>query len=899
MAACWLVVALCGGVAAQPAYGAAPPAPAAPAEQAPAGSAEQAPAGPTEQATGGADPEPTLPTAADAAKRPAAGGDATGGEPGKGAAETPAARPPADLPERILLRDFLVLPRVGSYGGRPVQLDPIDASIATGRWRPPAEGDTVIAASGNAARWKAETTDADGRLSGPATSGGYAYTAVDSAESRVMILRATRHAAVRLNGQWLAGDPYGYGAPHLPVRLRAGENTLLFHLAQPGFRAELVEVEPGVSLSADDATLPDVPADGADRLWAALPVVNTSDTPLIGGELRVTIGDEEKTSRLPTVEPLGVFKAPVRLPEIAPGEGAVPMTVALHLPRLDTQAMSPDAAAKVTLELSRFDPGARHTQTFVSRIDGSVQPFTVVPATAAASDDATGIILALHGLATDHKAFAKYYTAKPWAHIVVPQNRRPFGFDWEDWGAADAMEALGYAKKRLEHDPRRVYVTGHGMGGHGAWRLAMRYSDEFAAVGPSAGWIDSKGAGAASQNPAAEALRRGARTTAAPPTLSNLAGMGVYLLHGGQDQRVSPAQSRFMRGRLGEFHPDFVYYERRGAGHWWGPQCVDWPPMMAFFKDRRRPEAADVTRVDFTTLTPTQSSEGHWAQVVAQDEALTPSRVVLEYSADRRAISGRTENVSRLRLDLRKLVGRGEQTIRLDSSRTLTVRSARTRPITLSKDDQGRWRLSGTPPRTQKSPRRGGLLKSVFNNRPLLVYGTVGNAEENAWSAAKARFDAQSFLRRGNGSLEVVADTDFKPGAEPNRNVVLYGNAETNAAWPALLSSSPVQVRRDRVTVSIESNGRPELGDDLAVLMVRPRRGSSTASVAVVGGTGLPGMRLTTRMRYFVAGVTYPDLLIFGPRAMTSENADIRAAGFFAEDWKVGGGEILWRDLAL
>ena len=81
----------------------------------------------------------------------------------------------------------------------------------------------------------------------------------------------------------------------------------------------------------------------------------------------------------------------------------------------------------------------------------------------------------------------------------------------------------------------------------------------------------------------------------------------------------------------------------------------------------------------------------------------------------------------------------------------------------------------------------------------MFVYGTKGTAEENAWALAKSRYDAETFAYRGNGSIDVVADTEFEPEAEPDRNVILYGNADTNAAWAALLGASPVQVRRGSI----------------------------------------------------------------------------------------------------
>jgi hypothetical protein len=69
--------------------------------------------------------------------------------------------------------------------------------------------------------------------------------------------------------------------------------------------------------------------------------------------------------------------------------------------------------------------------------------------------------------------------------------------------------------------------------------------------------------------------------------------------------------------------------------------------------------------------------------------------------------------------------------------------------------------------------------------------------------------------------------------------------------------------------------------------------------VGVVAGTGAAGMRLTNRLRYFVSGVAYPDLLIFGPVTLTEGTSDIRALGYFGLDWSVNTGQIVWRDVAL
>ena len=70
---------------------------------------------------------------------------------------------------------------------------------------------------------------------------------------------------------------------------------------------------------------------------------------------------------------------------------------------------------------------------------------------------------------------AEAYAPKPGLHIVAPTNRRPYGFDWEDWGRLDAIEVLDLAQRDFGTDPRRTYLTGHSMGGHGTWHLGVTF----------------------------------------------------------------------------------------------------------------------------------------------------------------------------------------------------------------------------------------------------------------------------------------------------------------------------------------------------------------------------------------------------------------------------------------
>ena len=98
------------------------------------------------------------------------------------------------------------------------------------------------------------------------------------------------------------------------------------------------------------------------------------------------------------------------------------------------------------------EPSDRHLRTFISDIDGSVQYFAVRPGNIP-DGVKPAMFLSLHGAGVKARGMAGTYKSKDWGHVVSPTNRREFGFDWEDWGRWDAMEAFGIAEKMYGTDP--------------------------------------------------------------------------------------------------------------------------------------------------------------------------------------------------------------------------------------------------------------------------------------------------------------------------------------------------------------------------------------------------------------------------------------------------------------
>ncbi len=776
-----------------------------------------------------------------------------------------------------------VIGQLGRGGRTPIRFDALEYLIVRGEFASPKPGETITSTDGTVRTWEAIESK-EGRFQHEALGGGYAYATFESDADTTLVLEAAGHSLVYVNGVPRTGDPYGFGFMKLPVPIQKGRNEFLFVCGRGGFSARLAPLPAAQPyfLGADDTVPNLVTGRPIDTVFATVVVNPTKDFgPGYAIEVR-GMGEPQRTA-IPALPPYGPWKARVELRGPAPAsKGPVALELALLAPDGRTIATRP-------LTLQTVDPGDRRSETFTSAIDGSAQYYALVPP-AAGGPEKPGLVLSLHGASVEATSQAAAYAPKDFAAIVCPTNRRPYGFDWEDWGRLDAIEVLGIAAQRLGSDPRRQWLTGHSMGGHGTWQIGVHFPDRFAAIAPSAGWISFRSytGGAEFKSESVEGiLQRAASPSETLVLKKNYAKQGVYILHGDADDNVPVQQARTMRGQLaggeGAFHSDFVYYERPGAGHWWGNECVDWPPLIRFLAERTLPDPDAVDQIDFTTAAPWVSSTHRWIAVEQQIEAMKPSNVSLTRDKATRSYEGSTSNVALFAI---RALPEGDAPInlKLDGATIQAARPA-SGELWLAREGDA-WKVAEAPAPTAKRAARGGPFKDAFRERFLFVVGTGGDDAMDARLLDQARYAAETFWYRGNASIEIALDTAFDPAAAKDRSVILYGNAETNAAWPKLLAQCPILVRNGSVKVG----DREVAGEDLACVFAYPRSDSSRAMVAAVAGTGPIGQRLTERMPFFLSGVGYPDCTVFAAETLLKGVAGVRAAGFFGNDWSVERG---------
>jgi predicted esterase len=724
------------------------------------------------------------------------------------------------------------------------------------------------------------TSDEKGVVKHGDLGNGWAFTTIGAPEPRTVLVEGKGFGGFYLNGEPFPGDPYGHGILRVPVALTRGPNRLLVRAIRGGFELRMLPADGPASLSPHDALLPDLRRGVLlDKAHAAVIVLNHLDEPI--KRARLVYGDD-KVFRIGTATvrhllPLGMEKAPFTLRQIRDPEPSELDEKGRYL--LPVEIRVGDATIPAEFAMKLREPGDAYRETRLSGIDDSVQVHAVRAPLVFEEGKKYALFLSLHGAGVKCYNQARAYRNKPDAFVLAPTNRRQFGFDWQDWGRIDALEALEFALANYPIDPRRVYLTGHSMGGHGTWYVGTLYPDRFAAIAPSAGWSSFFTYGG---TPMRRDYGPSARVTPFEVTqnendtialVTNLQRTPIYVLHGAKDDNVPLSEAERMLGALGKIgHDSHVSHYQPDAGHWWGDECVDWVPLFEFCRRHRSVE--NPLRFTFSTFNPAVSAQYAWVTIRQQVEPGVTSRIEVEADPRKRTVTVKTENVELIDLDLSRVMTAGDATVTIDGTeKSLGVKSQR-----LRRTPAGAWGPGwSSEDDHNKNPARAGPFKLAFTNRMIWVYGTGGTADENAATLSKVRNDAAAWWYRGNGRVRILADRNFDGDLYKGRNVILYGNRDTNSAFSLLIDECPIRISRDTVIA-----GRRKYEGDFGALFVYPGNG---ALVGVVGATSVRATRMLGT-RYFVSGVAVPDWVIFDEEVLTGGLPAVAASGYFTNEWK-------------
>ena len=781
--------------------------------------------------------------------------------------------------------DGLAIGNVHQYGREALYSDGLAFQLYNAGIKPVAGESLSFAGGSKKAEWTAIKPDSAGSFRSAALGSGYLYLTYTSPKNQTAVLVATGHSMVYVNGAPHAGDMYRYGWMNIPVPLKKGVNEIYIRSAGMGryamINARLEFPSKQLSILKTDPTLPFlVKGESKGELVGGIVVLNTSSTNAKNLSIKTTLEGKTATTLVPSVHAMMSRKVAITIPvPDAINKGSYGMQLGLY----DGNKL----IDSTTIAVTAVNQGEHASYTFVSKIDGSVQYYAVAPQTVPTKNPS--LFLSVHGAEVEAISQARAYAPKAEGPVVAPTNRRPRGFNWEDWGRMDALEVLDIAKSRFSPDPQRVYLTGHSMGGHGTWYLGATYAGNWAAIAPCAGYPTLAEYGSHDGKVPTEAttdtkklLIRASNTGNVINLSKNYKAGGVYLFHGDADPTVSVEYARQMRKVLAEFHPDFSYKEYPGGSHWFGNESVDWPPIFEYFKQHTIPTSDAVNEIDFATASVGISSTHHWVRLLQQNQQYQFSKVMLKRDMKLKSIKGTTANLKRLQFDLKDFKAGDTVNIELDGQSMKDIVAKNTPLVLLKFEDK--WVKNEIAPSNEKGEMRNGGFKEAFQHKMVFVYGTKGNAEENAWMLNKAKYDAETWYYRGNGAIDIIADNEFDSVKYAGRGIILFGNMTTNSIAGNLLKDCPIKINSGFAVVGADTLK----GNDLGSYHLWPNQNNGFSSIALIGGTGLKGMRAAEANQYFAGGSGFPDFMIFSLDMLEKGETAVKAAGYYNNKWQLG-----------
>ncbi|MCF7567409.1 alpha/beta hydrolase [Sabulilitoribacter arenilitoris] len=761
---------------------------------------------------------------------------------------------------------------------------------------------------GNELKWKTIKTDTTNSFNDRNLRSSYVYLSYNSKSEQTVLFEASGHSLVLINGLPHEGDHYDFGWNLIPLKLKKGLNKFVLKVGRfPRIRARLIEPQANIQFTTRDVTLPDILVEEDNTYLGAIRVINTSEDWVENFTISSEISGKTSIHNIPNIPPLSVQKVPFKIASILDENQIGKADLKLSLNSNNGAIIN-----SKTIPIQIKSKHKHHKRTLKSNIDGSIQYYSVAPSSNKNLED-SALFLSVHGASVEAVNQANAYKKKDWGNLIAPTNRRPFGFAWEDWGRLDALEVLADAKSIYKPNSKKIYLTGHSMGGHGTWYLGATYPDKFAAIAPCAGYPDlllyRDGFTKRMLNMSEDQLKRFGITPKIlermtekrePTAIENIihrAGTpsrtlqlirnylhhGVYVLHGEIDNVVPTYIARDMRERLGKFHPDFTYYEYPEGTHWYGNHSVDWDPIFNFFKQRTIKDDDDIKTFEFFTGSPGVSASSHFITIHQQEKPFFTSS--FKFSKED-GYQLTTDNVALIEVDFSALKD-ANTSIKIDDT-SLNIQNDKK---VFFKKVNDIWQVTSSPSLKEKGPHRSGGFKDAFNNNVVFVYATNGTPTENVWYYNRARFDAETFWYRANGYIDIVKDVDFSLKKYADRNVVIYGNADNNKAWNMLLKDCPIQVK----DYGVNFNGKTLFGNQWGMYFVVPRKDSDKASVGVVTATGSKGMKAAYMNHYLVNGTTFPDVLLFDDEVLQNGMPAVKCAGFFGNNWSVDTGDFVWR----
>jgi hypothetical protein len=535
---------------------------------------------------------------------------------------------------------------------------------------------------------------------------------------------------------------------------------------------------------------------------------------------------------------------------------------------------------------------------YVSRIDGSVQPYTLLMPTDFNSGETkpkpARLDLWCHG--RDEKLTElSFISGKagnannpgPGKFVLILYGRYCNASKFA--GEIDCLEAMADVEKRNPIDPNRVVLTGFSMGGASVWHLTAHYADRWAVTSPGAGFADTPlytglaRKGELDQVPWYE--RKLWHWYDCPDWAVNYSNCPTIAYAGELDKQILSSET-MEKALAGEGLP----LERLigpKTEHKYEPETKkELDKRLDACAAKGRDPFPQKVRFDTWTL---RYNQMHWVRIDGLEKHWDRARVEAELIGGATTFRAKTQNVSALTLRFPSppsFTPGVRPYVRLSAEidgvivKDLLVHGFGS--LSLVKSD-GKWQ-AGQPRGLLKRHGLQGPIDDAFLDRFVIVKptGTPLNEKVGAWAEAECDRAIDQWRKIFRGEAQVRRDTDVTDADIANSNLVLFGDPASNKLIARIAEKLPVRWTGEKLTVGQQTYPS---GHDVPVLIYPNPLNPEKYVVLNSGFTFREGHHLTNAQQtpklpdYAVIDVTVPP----GPYAP----GKVMDAGFFGEKWEL------------
>ncbi len=523
-------------------------------------------------------------------------------------------------------------------------------------------------------------------------------------------------------------------------------------------------------------------------------------------------------------------------------------------------------------------------RAYISRIDGSPEPYVIYVPTNYTPDRAWPLLVFLHG-------YHPYLTVTNWLdYMYCPAWQEvceregvlfmlPYGRSNTEFmgiGESDVLNALRYTRAEFRVDPQRIILSGASMGGSGAYSIACHYPDLFAAVMAIAGRADYYAWMGAPKESLPRFKQAQVDTDYAYELVGNLRHVPVTVFHGGQDTLVPRSQSRTMVDLLRRLGQRVEYVEHAGAGHndTWTPTALH-PTFAETLRAARAPVApAEVVYRTFTTKYP----GAYWARI---EEIAAWGQ-----AADIRAVA----KTGRIDVECRNVAafvlgpGMPQATIPPGGRPTVSVNGRET-AFETAEGGVLRVRLQPAPDGPlRKTPQLCGPIREAWD-APFLIVFPSEDTPETTPDRDTARRLMVEWRQFAQWYAPALPDTRVTEAHIAERNLILCGSPATNRVLARIADQLPLRIEKDRYVLG--KRAFPTAGNGMMMIYPNPL---NPARYVVVAHGAAWGPRLEPNHKLDLL----PDFILY--RAQTPGRVDsfttndVLCAGYFDSAWRLAEG---------